>query len=296
MRVVGGRVDAQHVLENALGLQLQIGVEAGAHDEHAVGAELAGIGELLDLVIGEIEIPVGAVVAALVDGRRRVAPRRIDLPLRHEAGVDEIAQDVVGARARRRQVDVGRIFRRRLEEARQHRRFRQIDVARRLAEIILRRRLHAERAAAHIGAVEIEAEDLLLRQVMFQPEREIGLLDLARDRTLVGQEQIFRQLLRDRRAALHDAAGMGVDGERAQRADDVDAEMLEEAPVLGRQHRLDEMVGQFVERDRVVVLDAAPADFDAIAVEEGHGDVLALQPILVARLAERRAAPARARK
>ena len=81
---------------------------------------------------------------------------------------------------------------------------------------------------------------------------------------------------------------MGVDGQRAQRADDVDAEMLEEAAVLGGEHRLDEMVGQLVERDRVVVLDAAPADLDAVAVEEGHGEILALQPVLVAGQPERR--------
>ena len=69
---------------------------------------------------------------------------------------------------------------------------------------------------------------------------------------------------------------------------DVDAEMVEEAAVLGRQHRLDEMVGQFVEGNRVVVLDAAPADLDAVAVEEGHGEILALQPVLVGGQPERR--------
>ena len=42
-------------------------------------------------------------------------------------------------------------------------------------------------------------------------------------------------------------------------ADDVDAEMLVEAPVLGGEHRLDEMVGQFLERDGIVVPDAALA-------------------------------------
>ena len=121
---------------------------------------------------------------------------------------------------------------------------------------------------------------------MFEPEREIGFLDLARDRALVGQEQVLGELLGDRRAALHDAAGVRVDGERAQRADHVDAEMVEEAAVLGRQHRLDEMIGQFVERDGVVVLDAAPADLDAVAVEESDREILALQPVLVAGLAK----------
>ena len=64
--------------------------------------------------------------------------------------------------------------------------------------------------------------------------------------------------------------------------------MAEEAPILGRQHRLDEMIGQLLERNGIVVLDAAPPDLDAVAVEESDREVLALQPVLVAGLAERR--------
>ena len=288
MRVVGGGVDAQHVLDDAFGLRLQAGVEPGAHGENAVVAEFSRVGERLHFLIGEVDVPVGAGAVGLTDGRRRIAPRRIDLPLGHEAGVDEIAQDVVGARARGGQIDVRGIFGRGLEQAGEHRRLGEIDVARRLAEIILRRRLHAERAAAHVGAIEIEAQDLLLGQMVLEPQRQIGFLDLARNRALVGQEQVLGELLGDRRAALHDAAGVGVDGQGAQRADHVDAEMVEEAAILGGQHRLDEMVGQFVEGDRVVVLDAAPADLHAVAIEKGDGEILALQPILVAGLAKRR--------
>ena len=170
----------------------------------------------------------------------------------------------------------------------EHRRLGQIDVAGGLAEIILRRRLHAERAASHVGAIEIEAEDSFLGQMMFEPEREVRFLDLARDRTLVGQEHILGELLGDRGAPLHDASGVRIDGERAQRPDHVDAEVAEEAPILGGENRLDEMVGQFVERDRVVMLDAAPPDFGAIAIEERHRQIRALQPVLVAGVPERR--------
>ena len=61
----------------------------------------------------------------------------------------------------------------------------------------------------------------------------------------------------------------GVGGKRAERAHDVDAEMLEEAPVLGGERRLDHDVGDFVERHRVVAQQAALADLVAEAVEEG---------------------------
>ncbi len=74
---------------------------------------------------------------------------------------------------------------------------------------------------------------------------------------------------------------MSVDGDGAQGADHVDAEMVEEAPVLGRQHRLDEVLRQFVERHGLVVLDAAPADLGAVAVLEGDREIRALEPVLV---------------
>ncbi len=68
---------------------------------------------------------------------------------------------------------------------------------------------------------------------------------------------------------MHDLVVAGVGGERAERAHDVDAEMLEEAPVLGRQRRLDHDVGDFFQRHRIVAQQAALADLVAEAIEEG---------------------------
>src|SRR5208337_4867048 len=99
-------------------------------------------------------------------------------------------------------------------------------------------RLHAESAGAHVCAVQIEFKDLFFGQMELEPEREIGLLDLALDRPLVAEEDVLRQLLRDRRPPLHDAGGPGVDGERTKGADNVDAEVTEEAPILGRKQGL----------------------------------------------------------
>ncbi len=259
-------------------------VESRSNGDGPLAAELAGLRQRPHLGIGEVEVPVGAVMVSLIDGRGGVAAGRIDLPLGHESGVHEIAEDIVGARPRRRKIDQGRVFRRSLEETRQHRRLRQIDVAGRLAEIGLRGGLHAEGAGAHIGAIEIELQDLLLGQMMFEPQRKIGFLDLALDRSLVGEEEVLRQLLGDRGAALNNALGLGVDGQRADGADDVDAEVAEEAPVLRRQHGLDEIVGQFLERNRIVVLDAALADLGAKAILKRHREVAALEPVGVGSL------------
>ena len=70
-------------------------------------------------------------------------------------------------------------------------------------------------------------------------------------------------------------------------AEDVDAVVLEEAAVLGGERRLDERVGDLVERHGVVVQDAALADLVAVLVEELDG-VLAGEELALVELAQRR--------
>jgi hypothetical protein len=122
----------------------------------------------------------------------------------------------------------------------------------------------------------------------FEPQREECLVDFALDGALVAQKQILGELLGDGRAALHDATGLRVGHQGAEGTVKVDAEMLVEAAVLGRQRRLDQIVGHFVERNRIVVLDAAVADLVAVAVEKGHREIGFLQPVFVRGLAHRR--------
>ena len=152
----------------------------------------------------------------------------------------------------------------------------------------MRRAVDAEGAAAHIGAVEIEFQDLVLGETGLQPHREEGFLHLALDGALVVQEQVLRQLLGDRRTALAHAAGLRVGDQRARGAGDVDAEMVVEAAVFGGERRLDQIVRKIFQRNRVVVLDAAAADRIAVAVEERHREIGFLQPVVVGGFAERR--------
>ncbi len=77
-----------------------------------------------------------------------------------------------------------------------------------------------------------------------------------------------------------------VGDQRARGAGKVDAEVLVEAPVFGGEHRLDQVIGKLVERDRVIMLDAARADLVAVAIEEGHRQLGLLQPVVVRGLAE----------
>src|SRR3974390_796455 len=97
----------------------------------------------------------------------------------------------------------------------------------------MRGAIDAEGTAAHIGAIEIELQDLVLGKPRLKPDREKRLVDLALDGALVGEEQVLGELLGDRRTALAHAAGLGVGHKRAHRTGDIDAEMVVETAALG---------------------------------------------------------------
>ena len=266
---------------------LHVHVDRGADHEDALDIGLRkGIDQLAHLVERPVEIIVRRIFVAAIDRGGRIAPCAEHLAFGHEAGVDEIVQHHVGAGASGGQVDVRRVFGGRLEQPGQHRGFREIDVARRLVEIEMRRAVDAEGAAAHIGAVEIEFQNLVLGEPRLQPDREKRLLHLALDGALVVQEQVLRKLLGDRRAALSDTAGLRIGHQRARRAGDVDAEMVVEAAVLGGERRLDQVVRKILERNRIIVLDAAAADRIAVAIEERYREIGFLQPVVVGGFAK----------
>ena len=67
---------------------------------------------------------------------------------------------------------------------------------------------------------------------MLQPEGEDGFLDFAAHGAFLRQEQVFGELLRQGRAALHAAAPRQVAEHRAGNADGVNAKVAVKAPVL----------------------------------------------------------------
>ena len=100
-----------------------------------------------------------------------------------------------------------------------------------------------------VDLVQVHRQDLVLRVPLLDLDREEDLVDFPGERLLRRQEDQLRELLRDGGGALLEAAG----GEVAQRgsadADDVDAAVVVEARVLGREDRLDEDVGNLAARD-----------------------------------------------
>src|SRR5690606_8433083 len=96
--------------------------------------------------------------------------------------------------------------RRPLRNAGEDRRLRERQLVERLAEIGLRGGGDTVRALAEEGRVEEELEDLFLRELLLDAQREDPLLELAHERQIARQKILARHLLRDRAAARHSLA------------------------------------------------------------------------------------------
>ena len=118
------------------------------------------------------------------------------------------------------------------------------------AVVLLGRRLDAVGAVAEVHGVEVALEDLLLRHLRLESHREHCLLELSVHVLLRRQQRVLHQLLGDRGAALTDAAGRDVGGERPPQGAEVDTAVLVEAVVLDVEHGLDDRGGHVVELDR----------------------------------------------
>ena len=130
------------------------------------------------------------------------------------------------------------VDRRRLRQAREQRGLVERQLACGLGEVRLGRRLDTVRVVAVIDLVEVRGEDALLRPVPAELDGETRLGELPLQRLRARQVEVPHELLRDRRAALHDPARANVGDEGARDPDRVDATVLVEAPVLDRDGRL----------------------------------------------------------
>ena len=150
--------------------------------------------------------------------------------------------------------------------------FRNRQFVHRFVEIDQRRGGDAVGAEAEIDFIEIEFEDAVLRIGALDAHRQQGFLDLAGEGDLVGQKEVLRDLLGDRRGALRTLVGakvLRIRHGRARHAGEVDAAVLVEVLVLGREervgdefwHRLDRQIeapllGIFAEQRTVGRMDA----------------------------------------
>ena len=118
--------------------------------------------------------------------------------------------------------------------------------------------------------VHVDLENLLLGQQAFDLQRKQHLVDLASKCFLGRQIEIARDLHRDRRRALGAARLAEVGQPGANHADVVDAAVLVEARVLGRQHRVLHHLRDLRDRHEVAPLLAELAEQHAVGREDAH--------------------------
>ena len=158
-----------------------------------------------------------------------------------DAGVPHDHEHDVSARGGARQVDGRRVGGRRLHQSGQQRRLGQGEVGRRLAEVAQRRRFHPVQAGAEIHLVEVELQDLVLREFRLEATGQHQLLELACVGLFRGQEAVARQLLSQRAGPLSPATLPKVADGCSGHPDQVDALVVVEALVLDGHDGADQM-------------------------------------------------------
>ena len=132
-------------------------------------------------------------------------------------------------------------------DRRQSRGLGQRQLARRLVEPEAARRAHAAHARTERRAVHVLLEDGVLRQRRLDAQRERRLVELAEEVAAVRADQA-RELHRQRRRARYDPRVRQVGPRGPRHRERVYTGVIEEAPVLGREHRVLQVVAHLGER------------------------------------------------
>ena len=141
----------------------------------------------------------------------------------------------------------------------------------RLVEVVLSCHFDAVGATAEVDGVEVVREDLVLRLLLVDLERDEHLLDLAIKRMLVREVEVLHVLLGDRRTATRVLVrGHADDG--AGETLDRDAAVLVERGVLGGDRGLLHGFGDLFDLNGLAIFDLVLADRRlAVAVVDRRG-------------------------
>ncbi|CUJ46074.1 Uncharacterised protein [Achromobacter xylosoxidans] len=259
----------QHaVAHGAVGRFLVLGVDRG------VDVDALGVGLLLEHAVHQLARQFGRVFAVDGEAAQAGAVGAADhyvllegffgLFRRQVAQRLHAAQHVVLADLGAREIGDGVEARRRLGNAGQHRGLGRRDFGQRLAQVGARGGGEAIGAVTQVDLVHVELEDLVLGELGFNLVGQQQFVELARIGLFGRQVEVARHLHGDRAAAL----GLGLLDEvhehGTHHAHPVDAAMLVEAVVLGRQHRLAHHRRDLVEAQHVAVFFAVFADEDLV--------------------------------
>ena len=254
------------------GLQLEIERQLDHHVWRGIGENVV---HTLDRVIEGV---TREAVRLIGREHQRLRFRFVGLRLGDEARFDHLLEHIGLPFFRTRRLRLLGKARGRLREGREHCRLGERQVFRRLAEIGVRSSVEAIGAGAEIDAVEIELEDLVLRQHPLEVVGEASLLRFPLQRLVRRQEQILDQLLRDRGCALDRAAGANVGEHRADNGPYVDAGVLAEALVLGADEGVHDMLRNIGEAHGAAIARPTHGDRCAVRVNELDGRLAVERP------------------
>ncbi len=179
--------------------------------------------------------------------------------------------DVVAAQQGALRIDQGIAAGGKLGDRRQGCRLGQTELRQRLAEVVFGRRRDAVGAIAEETLVQVQREDFVLAQFALHLDRQEDLGELADVGVFRAQEELAGDLLGDRAAAGHTAvAGGGQQPDGPRDAAPVEAGVLVEAGILGRQHRQAHGIRHLGHGHRVAARFAEQGDQFALAAVHGH--------------------------
>ena len=208
-------------------------------------------------------------------GDRGVAARRVD-----QRRVGHHAENAVAPLAHALREPLRLVIRRPAHDRHQHRDLCGVQLAERAREIVLAGEPEAVDCArailAEVDLVDVGGEDLVLRIAQLQQHGHDRLAELAPEAALVGQEIALDELLRQRAAALADAAGTDVGDRRTQHGTHIDAEVAVEAPVLDQSQRVAQQRRNGIGRQYLAILAVRGEDAaDDERIEAQHGQRIA---------------------
>src|SRR5581483_7300791 len=179
----------------------------------------------------------------------------VDPGLRHPSQGGQAIEHLVSPGERRLVVQHGIEVGRRLDHPGEERGLRERELRGRLVEVVAGGRADAVDAVPEVDLVQVQLEDLVLGVPLLELDGQRGLLELALERLRVRADHgVLHELLRDRRAALHDLAGDQVGDDRPKHRGNVQGAVLVELVVLDRQDGLLRDRGDLLELDDLAVL------------------------------------------
>jgi hypothetical protein len=278
----------QRVAQRFGGETLEMRIEAGAHGKTRGVEALFAVAlqqfaaDFLGEIVGFDDL---GIVAAAQRDRLRLG--RGALLLGEVARLDHAIEHVVAALARGFGIALWIVVVRRFRQTAEERGFLRRQLVQRFVEIIERRCRDTVRATAEVDLIEIKLEDAILAERLLHANRDQGFAHFALKRDLVGQQEVLRHLLGDRRGADRPpaAAVMQRIGHcRAQHREGIDAGMGIEILVLGREKSVNHQRRHRFDRDEDALLGRVFGHQAAIAgIDPRHHRRLIIGQLLVIR-------------